>query len=142
MLQKTDYLKNVNFVIQKIAIFRVLNVNFYSAWLFFEVLLLFNIPYIYRVLFCAFLSWLKNCLSGERRISNKKIIRLFKLSKKITVYIRNKNWISIFPTVVEKYRKILCKKIGEKFIQNPPGNKEKHLTFSYWRFFCDLMYTP
>jgi hypothetical protein len=27
-------------------------------------------------------------------------------------------------------------KIGEKFIQNPPGNKEKQcLTFSYWRFF-------
>jgi hypothetical protein len=34
------------------------------------------------------------------------------------------------------------KKIGEKFIQNPPGNKEKQcLTFSYWRFFCDLLYT-
>jgi hypothetical protein len=32
-------------------------------------------------------------------------------------------------------------KIGEKFIQYPPGNKEKQcLTFSYWRFFCDLLY--
>jgi hypothetical protein len=26
---------------------------------FFEVLLLFHIPYLYRVLFCALLSWLK-----------------------------------------------------------------------------------
>jgi hypothetical protein len=31
MSQKAEYLKNVNFVSQKITIFGVLNVNFYNA---------------------------------------------------------------------------------------------------------------
>ncbi len=54
MSQKEDYLKNVNFVSQKITIFGVPNVDFDSAWLFFKVLLLFYIPYRYRVLFVLY----------------------------------------------------------------------------------------
>jgi hypothetical protein len=48
MSQKADYLKNVNFVSQKITIFGVLNVNFLQCMTFlFKVVLLFHISYLY-----------------------------------------------------------------------------------------------
>jgi hypothetical protein len=46
--KKQTILKMLILLAKKSPFFGVPNVNFYSAWLFFEVLLLFHIPYIYR----------------------------------------------------------------------------------------------
>ncbi len=131
--------KNKKFIGPKNAILGYLMIIFTVRDSFSQNLLPLCIHYIYIGYFlCLTLTAKKNCLKGERRISNKKkYFGFFTPSKKITVYIPNKKWeFKIFPTVLESYSKSFMEKIGEKYIPNYIANDEKQcLTFFYWRFF-------
>ncbi len=91
MSQKAEYLKNVNFVSQKIAIFEIFNANFTVCDSFFEVLLLFHIPYLYiqGTLLC-FTSMAKKIVSKVRGNFHQKNISFFYTQQKMTVYITTK----------------------------------------------------
>ncbi len=78
MSQKAKYVINVIFFWKK-AIFRIPNVTF------FQVLLIFYIPYIYGI---YVLSSYRNCLKGERRTFTKNIFSFLHLVKTYSVLLK------------------------------------------------------
>ncbi len=90
--KKAEYLKNANFVRQKIAIFGVLNVNLtvHDSFLSTFITLSYFV-FIYRVLFVLFSSLKKWSQKWEENF-NKKYFTFLQLAKKL-VYVASKKRI-------------------------------------------------
>jgi hypothetical protein len=88
MLQKADYLKNVNFVSQKMPLLGYLMLIF-TVHDFFRSFITFLHSFYIKGTFCGLLSWLKKLSQQLEANFQQKNNLFFTPSKQIIVYIRN-----------------------------------------------------
>ncbi len=135
MSEKAEYLRNVNFFSQQITIYGVLDVNYYSAWLFSSKFYYFFIFLTNMGYFLCFTLMAKKLYQRwESNFYQKNILVFFTHSKGIAGYITNKKWFLIFLTVIERYSKSFMQKKTKNVFKIPLG------LFSTGTFFCDILY--